>query len=284
LTDAGRWLLDKARALDAAASDFYESAHDLASDESKRIRIGIGWGLWDAVNRVRVEFAREYPAVTIEARDAACTEQCAEQLRDHTLDVAFGRPPFDTAVLDAWPVFKERIQVAISSESALRSPLRTGLWIRELAGETLLLWDRHLGPVLYDRILELYAAAGVTPTTLPTPGAGPFNNAGLMQVASGRGIYLCLGVPHSGPQPAAGVSVVPLNDPAATIDVCVVRRKDDTSPAVRGFMECVWRAFPLAAPAERLVPPVCVTRDSARLPPASDRPERQRVSRRPTLV
>ena len=39
--------------------------------------------------------------------------------------------------------------------------MRTGLSIRDLAGETLLLWDRHLVPVLYDRILELYAAAGV---------------------------------------------------------------------------------------------------------------------------
>lgn len=250
LTDAGRRLLDKARILDTAASDFYESAHSLATSESRRIRIGIGWGLWDAVNRVRVEFAKEYPGVTIEARDAVCAEECTEQLRNQTLDVAFGRPPFDAAVVAATPVFQDPIQVAISAESALRPQMRTGLWIRELAGETLLLWDRHLGPVLYDRVLELYAAAGVTPTMLPTPGAGPFNNAGLMLVASGRGVYLCLGVPHTGPQPAAGVSVLPVNDPEAVIDVCVARRRDEASPVVRGFMDCVWRAFPRTAPAE----------------------------------
>ena len=244
LTDAGRWLLDKARTLDSAAAEFCQSAHRLTTDESRRIRIGIGWGLWDAVNRVRVEFARDYPEVTIEARDAVCAEESTEQLRNHALDVAFGRPPFDAAVVDALPVFQERIQVAISSDHALRPPLRSGVWVRELAGDTLLLWDRHVGPVLYDRILELYAAAGVTPTLLPTPGAGPFNHAGLMLVASGRGIYLCLGVPHTGPQPAAGVSVLPVNDPGATIDVCVAKRKDEKSPVVRGFMECVWRAFP----------------------------------------
>src|SRR5688500_1744539 len=57
LTDAGRRLLEKARALDAAALDFYEAAREVASGQSNTIRVGIGWGLWDAVNSIRVEFA-----------------------------------------------------------------------------------------------------------------------------------------------------------------------------------------------------------------------------------
>ena len=242
LTDSGRWLLDKARTLEAAATDFYEAAGQLATTASGRIRIGIGWGLWDVVNRVRVEFSREYPQVMIEARDALCSDDYADQLQNHTLDIAFGRPPFDSTI-DATVIFKEPIQVAIASDSPLRPTLRSGFTIRELANETLLLWDRHISPVLYDRALELYASAGVTPRTLPTPGAGPFNHAGLMQVASGRGIYLCHGVPHTSPQPTGGVSVVPLSEPGATIDVCVASRRGDQSPVTAGFLAAVSKVY-----------------------------------------
>src|ERR687886_168912 len=43
LTDAGRRLLEKARTLDMAASEFFETART-ASCTAQRIRIGIGWG------------------------------------------------------------------------------------------------------------------------------------------------------------------------------------------------------------------------------------------------
>lgn len=246
LTDAGRWLLDKARTLEAAATDFYTTAGELATGEATRIRIGIGWGLWDAVNRVRVEFAHERPDVTIEARDAHCSLDCAAQLQNHAMDIAFARPPLDGTAIEVITLFQDRIQVALASDSPLCAASRQGLSIRELSGETLLLWDRHVSPVLYDRILDLYAAAGVKPRTLATPHAGPFNNSGLMQVASGRGIYLCLGVPHTGPQPASGVTVVPLTDPAATIDVCVASRKGDRSQVVTDFLAAVTRVFAAA--------------------------------------
>src|SRR4030095_5048447 len=74
LTEAGRRLLEKARALEAAASEFALTAHQVSCGEAE-IRIGIGWGLWDVVNRIRVEFARRYPDVTIAATDAYRSEE-----------------------------------------------------------------------------------------------------------------------------------------------------------------------------------------------------------------
>ncbi len=120
----------------------------------------------------------------------------------------------------------------------------TSVRVRDLANEPLLLWDRHVAPVLYDKILELYARAGVTPKTVQTPGAGPFNHAGLMLVASGKGTYLGHGIPLTTPQGTGGVALVPLSDPDATIEVCVVSRKGDRSPIVARFLECVRRVFP----------------------------------------
>ena len=115
--------------------------------------------------------------------------------------------------------------------------------LRDLADETLLLWERHAAPVLYDRILELYAKNGITPKTMPTPNAGPFNHTGMMLVASGKGLYMGYGVPQTGPTPASGVAVVPLNDDDATIEVSIVSRRNDASAVAADFIACAQQLY-----------------------------------------
>ncbi|HKH74270.1 MAG TPA: LysR family transcriptional regulator, partial [Vicinamibacterales bacterium] len=66
LTEDGSCLLEKARELDAAGTEFYETARQIARGEQNRIRIGIGWGLWEVVNRLRVEFSKRHHDVTFE--------------------------------------------------------------------------------------------------------------------------------------------------------------------------------------------------------------------------
>jgi DNA-binding transcriptional LysR family regulator len=242
LTEDGRRLLDKARALDAAGSEFCETAKQLSNGQDDRIRIGIGWGLWDVVNRLRIEFAKHRPDVTFEVKDVYCSDDCQEQLRNSVLDVVLTRPPFDETVLDVAPMYHERIQAVISDASPLAG--LGELRLRDLAETPLLLWDRHISPALYDRVLELYERAGMTPAMIATPGAGPYNHAGLMHVASGKGVYLCLGVPLTSPQPASGVAVLPVVDPGATIEVCVATRRGEMSQLVNQFLECVWHTYP----------------------------------------
>lgn len=238
LTAEGRRLLDKARALDAAGTEFSETARQMARGENNRIRVGIAWGLWDVVNRLRVEFLKQRPDVSFEVRDVYCTDDCHEHLRTSALDVVFSRPPFDEAQVDATPIYHERIQAVVADDSPLAS--KSEVRIRDLAALPLLLWDRHMSPALYDRVLDLYARNGVEPTLVPTPGAGPYNHAGLMMVASGKGVYLCLGVPLTSPQPASGVAVMPVADPGATIEVCVASRKSEASDVIGQFLDCVW--------------------------------------------
>jgi DNA-binding transcriptional LysR family regulator len=242
LTEEGRRLLEKARALDAAATEFTDSARRAATGEAARIRIGIGWGLWDVVNKLRIDFGKVRPDVSFEVRDVYCSDDCQEHLKHSTLDVVFTRPPFDETVLDVAPIYHERIQAVMSDASPLASGKEVR--IRDLADVPLLLWDRHMGPALYDKVLDLYARLDVAPTMTPTPGAGPYNHAGLMLVASGKGVYLCLGVPLTSPQPASGVAVLPVGDPGATIEVCVANRKGEASPLVHQFLECVWHSYP----------------------------------------
>jgi DNA-binding transcriptional LysR family regulator len=244
ITEVGRELLEKARLLDRAAADFVEAAGQSKRDDSNRVRVGIGWGLWDQVNRIRVECTRQFPAVTIEATDAFCGDEYNEQLRNGSLDLVFARPAFDTTCLDVVPLFRERLMAVMSGDSPLAA--RKTVRIQDLASEPLLLWDRHAMPVLFDKVLDLYAKAGIVPKTIPTPGAGPYNHAGIMSVASGKGVYVCIGIPLTSPRPAGGVAVVPVSDPDATIDVCVAWRKSEASPMVLQFLESVWQVYPPA--------------------------------------
>lgn len=243
LTDAGATLLEKAKVLAAAASDFYETAGQTTRSEANRLRVGIGWGLWETVNKIRVASARQFANITIDASDVLCADIYNEQLQHHMLDLVFARPPFDSETLESAVLFQERIVAVVSADSPLAS--RKTLRLRDLADETLLLWDRHIMPYLFDKVDTLYARQGLNPKRVPTPDAGPYNQAGLMQVASGKGVYLCMGIPFSMVQT---VAVVPLSDPDATLDICVAWRKGEASPIICRFLESVWQVFPSARP------------------------------------
>jgi DNA-binding transcriptional LysR family regulator len=243
LTEAGTGLLEKAKVLAAAASDFYETAGETTRSEANRVRVGIGWGLWETVNKIRVASAHQFANLTIDASDVLCADVYNEQLQHRGLDLVFARPPFDPATLESATLFQERIVAVISADSPLAA--RKSLRLRDLADETLLVWDRHIMPYLFDKVDDLYTKQGLTPKRVPTPDAGPYNQAGLMMVASGKGIYLCMGIPFTSTQT---VAVVPLSDPDAMLDICVAWRRGETSPVVCKFLESVWQMFPQARP------------------------------------
>src|SRR2546425_414554 len=139
LTEGGRHLLEKARVLDAAASEFFAAARHVTRNDSHTVKVGIGWGLWDPINRVRVELVRRAQHPTIEVIDLYCSDEGNERLRNGLLDVIFSRPPFDTGALNVAPLFKERLLAVLREDHPLAS--RKTVRLRELATEPLLLWD-----------------------------------------------------------------------------------------------------------------------------------------------
>jgi DNA-binding transcriptional LysR family regulator len=109
--------------------------------------------------------------------------------------------------------------------------------------------DRGLAPGIYDKIFEMYAAAGMTPHIVPTS-ASPASAGGMIQVASGKGIYIGLGTLLSfGDTP--GIVMVPLDEPGASLPVCMVWRASESSPVVLQFIESVRDLFQAAPRANR---------------------------------
>jgi DNA-binding transcriptional LysR family regulator len=155
------------------------------------------------------------------------------------------RPPVDVGLMSE-TIIKEHFEVVICRKHA---PIgRKSLTLVELAGEPLLIHDRSFSTALYDKIMDLYRRAGVNPKVTHSS-SFPYEEAGAMLIASGKGIYL--GVSSS---PGTGttvchplfvdkVAVVPLDEPGAELDVQVVWRARENSPAILAFLKTIRSVF-----------------------------------------
>lgn len=177
------------------------------------------------MNTAVTEHSKHFPSVELELHDIYSTRQ-NHALRERIIDVGFMRPPVDTGLMSE-SIVKEHFEAVICRKHRLAA--RKSVTLAELAGDSLLIHDRSWSSSLYDKILDLYRRAGVSPKVTQTS-SFPYEEAGAMMIASGKDIYL--GVSSS---PGTGttvchplfvdwLSVVPLNEPGAELDVHVAWR------------------------------------------------------------
>ncbi len=255
LTHQGTLMLDQAMRLAAAAAEFADHMKTVEAHRRGVVRLGIGWGLWDAVNRVRARHEARGTGVAVLGSDMASWNQ-VEALRQRRIDVGLIRLPCDTRELQVAVLYSECVVALLPSSHPLAG--RSSVKLVDLAHERLLLHDRDHAPIIYDKIFELYSAAGITPHIVATT-ASPASPAGLMSVASGKGIFLGLGSLMTF-KDAPGIAVVRLEDPRAALQVCVVWRAAETSPTVLDYVEAAKEAFatetasgPKRAPVRRAI-------------------------------
>jgi DNA-binding transcriptional LysR family regulator len=243
LTDRGTLLLEEARRLGAIADEFVETAQSVKRRSTGVVRIGISWGLWTALNRVRTRYTKDHPDVEITVEDLCSrgdSMTSCDAFRRQRIDISLTRAPVEVAQVENEPLFDERIVMLIREDHPLTRSRAVGLC--QLTNETLLMFERKLSPVLYDKVLELYAAAGVTPRILHTK-TSPIEQAGLMLIASGEGIFPSNSSKFTMTQAAKGVAQLPLADPKAALPVMMSWRSDETSPAILEFVSVARQAF-----------------------------------------
>ena len=243
LTDRGRLFLTEARRLSGIANEFLQTAHRLRREGIGVVRIGSPWGLWKAMNRLRVHHARRHPGIEITVEDLSTRGEAhnvADALRRQQIDLALTRVPAEGPGIDCEVAFDERIVVLMRESHPLACARMVRL--RQLTKETLLMPDRKASPILYDRILALYASAGVTPRMVHTK-TTPEAQSGLLQVASGDGIFLSVASPFTQPHAVDGVAEVTLDELHATTPLFLVWRKDETSTSVLSFVGSAREVF-----------------------------------------
>jgi len=233
LTDAGRRFLNEARVVLQHAAQAVESARQSKNGQLGTIRLGIGKGLGDIVSRIINQYLRLFPGMEIDVKDIASGFQ-NEALTDRKIDVGFMRPPVDQLHLASEPLFEERFSVVLRRTSPLAK--HKALRLKQLAHETLLLIDRHISSGVYDKTLELYREAGITPKVVSTE-TMPYEEAGAILVDSGKGFYIAVGKNPCHPSFVDRLVTLPLSDPLARIGVHIVWRKNEQSKTSLDFVK-----------------------------------------------
>ena len=237
LTRDGAMLLERAQAALTAIDDFQESTKSV-SMRARPLRLGIGWGLWEAVERIRAHHDQRFPETRIVAEDI-CSDRSPTKAR--RIDVTVARTPLDPAVYDSQPLFDEHFIVLLADSHPLAS--RKSIRLSQLANDPLLLYDRDLGPSVYDKTLALFKAAGVQPHVVGAQ-PPPYAQGAMMLVASRQGYYLGIASPFTQTHRVSGVAVVPLDEPDARLQVRISWRRTDTLRSATEFVRSARAVFP----------------------------------------
>ena len=241
LTHEGAVLLDKARTVLAEAGRFIDLAGRMKTGTTSTVKIGMARGLGEAVNRIRVHLLGQHPDFSIEGLDIPSSRQY-EALRLGTIDVGVLRHVDDRPGIESEPLFAEQFVVVLSEHHPLAK--RKSLRLKALAREPLLIHDREWAALAHDKILALYAAAGVVPGVV-TLHAEPGNQASMLAVASGEGVCLALKSRLSRSYVSVtGVAIVPLDEPDAMLQVQVAWRKGEASRRIQYFVQAAREVFP----------------------------------------
>ncbi len=158
LTRAGQAFVARARPLlhEAELSEKYFRSAMLG--ETGLVRIGFGivslaTGLPDLIQRFRSRF----PGAEVAMREMSTPAQL-EALENRTLDFGFVRVPVSSQELVVWPLFRDRLVVAVGPHTRRR--------VRGLAyfsREPFIIVARSASASLYDHVLRTCRAAGFAP-------------------------------------------------------------------------------------------------------------------------
>jgi DNA-binding transcriptional LysR family regulator len=133
--------------------------------------------------------------------------------------------------------------IAVVSKS---NPLarRKTLRIKDLADEALFLPDRTVGSGLRDKILELYAKAGLTPRISPlTADPVSSNDVHKVLLAANKGIFILEDEIGTRADSSSVAMPIPIEDPDARIELYVVWRKNEKSSSVLALLDTARRVL-----------------------------------------
>lgn len=233
LTEAGELFLPEAQATLAQAERARRTAQRAARGETGRIEIGFTGSapfnttMPGIINR----FRRAWPDVHMLLRETPTTEQL-RQLADGRLDVGFIRPghPDEALGVAAYTVLDEPLVLAMPADHPLAG--RQVLSMAELAEESFILHPRAIGTGLYDKVMDLCAAAGYRPRVVLEA-----HQMSTMVALSATGLGIAVVPDAMRRLQVEGCRFVCIADAGASMVLAVAHRLGDERTIVKRFID-----------------------------------------------
>ncbi|MYN01714.1 LysR family transcriptional regulator [Pseudoduganella sp. DS3] len=233
LTAAGAALLPEAQRLLQQAAGLPELVQRAATGASGRLALAfVSSADYSVLPPSLRAYRAEYPQVEITLKEATSDLQLDDLLAGR-VDAGLLIPPLPDRArqeLEYLPVLREPLVLAAPAGLPLLAAASVDL--RTLAGMPLIIFPRHISPGLYDAILSVFRAAGVTPEV----GQEAIQMQTIVSlVSAGMGIAL---VPQSVSNlRRPGVEYLPLVQSTPLVETGLAWRRDNASPVLRGFLE-----------------------------------------------
>lgn len=234
LTAAGAALLPEARRMLAQAQELPQLVQRAASGEVGRLALAfVSSADYSVLPPFLRAYRAAYPQVQIALQEATSDLQL-EDLLHARIDAGLLIPPLPErarAELDYLPVLKEPLALAAPAGlPALHGKRKVAL--STLPALPLIIFPRAISPALYDAVLGVFRAAGITPVI----GQEAIQMQTIVSlVSAGMGLAL---VPQSVSNlKRPGVEYRALLDPTPLVETGLAWRRDNPSPVLQGFLE-----------------------------------------------
>jgi DNA-binding transcriptional LysR family regulator len=229
MTPAGGAFLEEARRVLAQAERGVRPAQRAGRGEIGHLAIGfVPSADLDLLPRVLRVWGAQFPHVEIELHALLPAAQ-VEALLDGRIHIGFVRLPLDDSGLAVESIQREPLLAVLPRGHRLARSVRVRL--PDLAGDTMILFPRHIAPGYYDVFVNACRRAGFTPRVLH-PGSMQTN---LALVSAGLGVSL---LPASIRNlRRAGVVYRPLAPPVPQVEMAVAYRRAERSAVLPAFLE-----------------------------------------------
>jgi DNA-binding transcriptional LysR family regulator len=234
LTAAGAALLPEARRMLVQAQELPQLVQRAAGGEVGRLALAfVSSADYSVLPPFLRAYRAAYPQVQIALQEATSDLQL-EDLLHARIDAGLLIPPLPErarAELDYLPVLKEPLVLAAPAGlPALHGKRKVALGA--LPALPLIIFPRAISPALYDAVLGVFRAAGITPVI----GQEAIQMQTIVSlVSAGMGLAL---VPQSVSNlKRPGVEYRALLDPTPLVETGLAWRRDNPSPVLQGFLE-----------------------------------------------
>lgn len=232
LTEAGQVFLQEAYQLLAQLERAIELTQRTGRGERGQLRIGFtSLVTYDVLPAILRRFREQFPEVELVLQELTTSHQ-EKALRDRFIHVGFAHPPLEDSTLSQECIHKASLIVALPEIHPLAK--QESISVRSLANESFIMFPRHLGPGLYDQILNLCQIGNFSPKVS--------QEAIQMQTIIGlvsAGIGIAIVASSLQNLQRSGVVYRPIEERTLAIETALIWQPDNITPVLHKFFQAI---------------------------------------------